>query len=260
MCVRISRIGERPGHGCVGRLPMWSCPNPPPAFDVPGTAGSRWRWTPAGATVEARPVAGTSAPRSSPNHGLRPGLTPDPRSVTSTPGMGLAASLPRTHRPGPDTTANQASSPTHGDRRRRIARREIRVSRTARGAGRTGVGPNNPQQCARSWPDVESPGRPNPCLSSDQAAHAPPDENVMNLRARFGSTAPVTPASHFAPSRAVTPAPRDNTPLGLTVLCGIGGVCIGYWIAGALGVAHTSGVDWTRRGGIIRPNLDFAWE
>jgi len=44
----------------------------------------------------------------------------------------------------------------------------------------------------------------------------------------------------------VAPAARDNTPLWLTLLCGIGGVLIGYWIAGALGVAHTNGVDWIR--------------
>jgi len=44
----------------------------------------------------------------------------------------------------------------------------------------------------------------------------------------------------------IAPGTRDNTPLWLTVLCGIGGVLIGYWVAGALGVAHTSGVDWVR--------------
>lgn len=44
----------------------------------------------------------------------------------------------------------------------------------------------------------------------------------------------------------VAPAARDNTPLWLTLLCGIGGVLIGYWMAGALGVAHTNGVDWIR--------------
>ena len=44
----------------------------------------------------------------------------------------------------------------------------------------------------------------------------------------------------------VAPGARDNTPLWLTVLCGIGGVLIGYYVAGALGVAHTNGVDWIR--------------
>jgi uncharacterized membrane protein YeaQ/YmgE (transglycosylase-associated protein family) len=44
----------------------------------------------------------------------------------------------------------------------------------------------------------------------------------------------------------VAPSSRDNTPLWLTVLCGVGGVLIGYYVAGALGVAETSGVDWMR--------------
>ena len=42
------------------------------------------------------------------------------------------------------------------------------------------------------------------------------------------------------------PGARDNTPLWLTLLCGVAGVLIGYWLAGALGVAHTNGVDWIR--------------
>jgi uncharacterized membrane protein YeaQ/YmgE (transglycosylase-associated protein family) len=44
----------------------------------------------------------------------------------------------------------------------------------------------------------------------------------------------------------VAPSTRDNTPLWLTVLCGIGGVLIGYYLAGAFGVAETDGVDWLR--------------
>jgi uncharacterized membrane protein YeaQ/YmgE (transglycosylase-associated protein family) len=44
----------------------------------------------------------------------------------------------------------------------------------------------------------------------------------------------------------VAPSTRDNTPLWLTVLCGIGGVLIGYYVAGALGVAETAGIDWMR--------------
>lgn len=44
----------------------------------------------------------------------------------------------------------------------------------------------------------------------------------------------------------VAPGSRDNTPLWLTVLCGIGGVLIGYYVAAALGVAATAGVDWMR--------------
>lgn len=44
----------------------------------------------------------------------------------------------------------------------------------------------------------------------------------------------------------VAPGSRDNTPLWLTILCGVGGVLIGYYLAGALGVAATPGVDWIR--------------
>jgi uncharacterized membrane protein YeaQ/YmgE (transglycosylase-associated protein family) len=44
----------------------------------------------------------------------------------------------------------------------------------------------------------------------------------------------------------VAPGDRDNIPLWLTVLCGIGGVLIGYYLAAALGVEATSGVDWIR--------------
>jgi uncharacterized membrane protein YeaQ/YmgE (transglycosylase-associated protein family) len=44
----------------------------------------------------------------------------------------------------------------------------------------------------------------------------------------------------------VAPKSRDNTPLWLTVLCGIGGVLIGYYLAAALGVAATPGIDWVR--------------
>ena len=44
----------------------------------------------------------------------------------------------------------------------------------------------------------------------------------------------------------VAPGNRDNIPLWLTVLCGIGGVLIGYYVSGALGVESTSGIDWVR--------------
>jgi len=44
----------------------------------------------------------------------------------------------------------------------------------------------------------------------------------------------------------VAPGSRDNTPLWLTILCGIGGVLIGYYVAAALGVEATSGIDWIR--------------
>jgi uncharacterized membrane protein YeaQ/YmgE (transglycosylase-associated protein family) len=44
----------------------------------------------------------------------------------------------------------------------------------------------------------------------------------------------------------VAPGDRDNIPLWLTVICGIGGVLIGYYLAAALGVDETSGIDWIR--------------
>ena len=44
----------------------------------------------------------------------------------------------------------------------------------------------------------------------------------------------------------VAPGARDNTPLWLTLLCGIGGVLIGFYVCGALGVAATPGIDWMR--------------
>ena len=44
----------------------------------------------------------------------------------------------------------------------------------------------------------------------------------------------------------VAPGHRDNIPLWLTVICGVGGVLIGYYVAAALGVEATSGIDWIR--------------
>jgi len=44
----------------------------------------------------------------------------------------------------------------------------------------------------------------------------------------------------------VAPGDRDNIPIWLTILCGIGGVLIGYYAAAALGVEETSGIDWLR--------------
>ena len=42
------------------------------------------------------------------------------------------------------------------------------------------------------------------------------------------------------------PGDRDNIPLWLTIVCGVGGVLIGYYLAAALGVDATRGIDWTR--------------
>ena len=44
----------------------------------------------------------------------------------------------------------------------------------------------------------------------------------------------------------VAPGDRDNIPIWLTLLCGIGGVLIGYYVAAALGVEATRGIDWIR--------------
>jgi uncharacterized membrane protein YeaQ/YmgE (transglycosylase-associated protein family) len=44
----------------------------------------------------------------------------------------------------------------------------------------------------------------------------------------------------------VAPGDRDNIPIWLTVVCGIAGVLIGYYLAAALGVEETSGIDWLR--------------
>ena len=44
----------------------------------------------------------------------------------------------------------------------------------------------------------------------------------------------------------VAPGDKDNIPLWLTILCGVGGVLIGYYLAAALGVDETRGIDWIR--------------
>jgi len=44
----------------------------------------------------------------------------------------------------------------------------------------------------------------------------------------------------------VAPGDKDNIPIWLTILCGIGGVLLGWFIYGALGGDKTSGVDWIR--------------
>lgn len=45
----------------------------------------------------------------------------------------------------------------------------------------------------------------------------------------------------------LAPGDKDNTPIWLTILCGIGGVLIGYYIYAAFGgTGSTSGVDWVR--------------
>jgi uncharacterized membrane protein YeaQ/YmgE (transglycosylase-associated protein family) len=42
------------------------------------------------------------------------------------------------------------------------------------------------------------------------------------------------------------PGDKDNIPIWLTVLCGIGGVLIGWFVYRAFGGNGSDGVDWVR--------------
>jgi len=44
----------------------------------------------------------------------------------------------------------------------------------------------------------------------------------------------------------VAPSTRDNIPIWLTILCGIGGVLIGWFVYTAFGGNGSPGIDWTR--------------
>jgi uncharacterized membrane protein YeaQ/YmgE (transglycosylase-associated protein family) len=44
----------------------------------------------------------------------------------------------------------------------------------------------------------------------------------------------------------VAPGNRDNIPIWLTIICGIGGVLIGWFIYTAFGGNGSSGIDWVR--------------
>jgi uncharacterized membrane protein YeaQ/YmgE (transglycosylase-associated protein family) len=44
----------------------------------------------------------------------------------------------------------------------------------------------------------------------------------------------------------VAPSSRDNIPLWLTILCGIGGVILGWYLYTALGGNGSPGIDWVR--------------
>jgi uncharacterized membrane protein YeaQ/YmgE (transglycosylase-associated protein family) len=44
----------------------------------------------------------------------------------------------------------------------------------------------------------------------------------------------------------VAPSSRDNIPLWLTILCGIAGVIIGWYLYTALGGNGSPGIDWVR--------------
>ncbi len=44
----------------------------------------------------------------------------------------------------------------------------------------------------------------------------------------------------------VAPGDKDNIPIWLTIVCGIGGVVVGWFIYTAFGGNGSSGVDWVR--------------
>lgn len=44
----------------------------------------------------------------------------------------------------------------------------------------------------------------------------------------------------------VAPGDKDNIPIWLTVLCGIGGVIIGWYVYSAFGGDGSPGIDWVR--------------
>lgn len=46
--------------------------------------------------------------------------------------------------------------------------------------------------------------------------------------------------------KLVAPGDKDNIPLWLTLLCGIGGVLLGLVVYSAFGGDGSPGVDWTR--------------
>ncbi len=47
--------------------------------------------------------------------------------------------------------------------------------------------------------------------------------------------------------KLVAPGDKDNIPIWLTIICGIGGVLLGYWIYSLFGgTGQTEGVDWVR--------------
>ena len=44
----------------------------------------------------------------------------------------------------------------------------------------------------------------------------------------------------------VAPGDKDNIPIWLTLLCGIGGVILGWYIYSAFGGNGSPGIDWVR--------------
>jgi len=46
--------------------------------------------------------------------------------------------------------------------------------------------------------------------------------------------------------KLLAPGDKDNTPVWLTILCGIGGILLGYWIYSLFGGDGSNGIDWVR--------------
>ena len=44
----------------------------------------------------------------------------------------------------------------------------------------------------------------------------------------------------------VAPGDKDNIPIWLTILCGIGGVILGWYVYAAFGGDGSGGIDWVR--------------
>lgn len=46
--------------------------------------------------------------------------------------------------------------------------------------------------------------------------------------------------------KLVAPGDKDNIPLWLTIICGIGGMLIGTWLYSLFFNTETNGIDWWR--------------
>ena len=46
--------------------------------------------------------------------------------------------------------------------------------------------------------------------------------------------------------KLIAPGDKDNIPIWLTILCGIGGVILGWFVYSAFGGNGSNGVDWVR--------------
>jgi uncharacterized membrane protein YeaQ/YmgE (transglycosylase-associated protein family) len=44
----------------------------------------------------------------------------------------------------------------------------------------------------------------------------------------------------------LAPGDKDNIPIWLTILCGIGGIILGFYVYSAFGGDGSGGVDWVR--------------